>query len=85
VLTDEIACLVAPEPDAMARGLIDLLRDRGRRDRLAASAREFAQRELTRAAFERKVLRFYELIGERLSGSPSPARAGVRVGEGARG
>jgi glycosyltransferase involved in cell wall biosynthesis len=84
-LTDEIACLVDPDPDAMARGLIDLLRDRGRRERLAAGAREYAQRELTRAAFERKVLRFYELIAERLSGSPSPARAGVRVGEGVRG
>jgi glycosyltransferase involved in cell wall biosynthesis len=65
VLTDEIACLVAPEPDAMARGLIELLRDRTRREHLAANAREFAQRELTRAAFERKLLRFYDLLAER--------------------
>lgn len=66
VLTDEIACLVDPEPDAMARGLIDLLRDPGRRERLAARARDYAQRELTRAAFERKLLRFYDLIAERI-------------------
>jgi glycosyltransferase involved in cell wall biosynthesis len=66
VLTDELACLVAPEPDAMARGLIDLLRDGGRRERLAASARDYAQRELTHAAFERKLLRFYDLIAERI-------------------
>ena len=66
VLTDEIACLVEPEPDAMARGLVDLLRDPGRREQLAANAREYAQRELTRAAFERKLLRFYDLIVERI-------------------
>jgi glycosyltransferase involved in cell wall biosynthesis len=66
VLTDEIACLADPEPDAMARCLVELLRDRDRRERLAANAREYAQRELTREAFARKVLRFYDLITERI-------------------
>jgi glycosyltransferase involved in cell wall biosynthesis len=66
VLTDEISCLVDPEPEAMARGLVSLLRDAGRREQLAASAKEYAQRELTRDAFERKLLRFYDLIGERI-------------------
>jgi glycosyltransferase involved in cell wall biosynthesis len=66
VLTDDLAVLVAPEPDAMARGLVDLLRDPGRRETLAASAREFAQRELTHDAFERKLLRFYNLIAEKI-------------------
>jgi glycosyltransferase involved in cell wall biosynthesis len=84
VLTDEIACLVDPEPDAMARGLIDLLRDRTRRERLAANAREYAQRELTRAAFERKVLRFYDLIRARVVVPPLPVEGGA-MGEGARG
>jgi glycosyltransferase involved in cell wall biosynthesis len=66
VLTDDLAVLVAPEPDAMARGLVDLLRDPGRRETLAASARAFAQRELTRDAFERKLLRFYDLVAEKI-------------------
>lgn len=84
VLTDEIACLVDPEPAAMARGLIDLLRDREHRERLAVSAREYAQRELTRAAFERKVLRFYDLIEARVVVPPLPVDGGA-MGEGARG
>lgn len=66
VLTDEISCLVDPDPDAMARGLVGLLRDAEHRERLAANAREFAQRELTREAFERKVVRFYDSIAERI-------------------
>jgi glycosyltransferase involved in cell wall biosynthesis len=68
VLTDDIACLVAPEPEAMARGLVDLLRDEVRRERLAAAARELAQRELTRQAFERKLLHFYDQIAKTLGG-----------------
>jgi len=62
VLTDDVACLVAPEPEAMARGLVDLLRNQVLRERLAANARELAQRELTPQAFERKVLQFYDQI-----------------------
>lgn len=83
VLTDEISCLVDPEPDAMARGLVELLRDTGRRETLAANAKDFARRELTRDAFERKLLRFYDSIAERIhedwsnghpveAGHPSP-------------
>jgi glycosyltransferase involved in cell wall biosynthesis len=79
VLTDEIACLVDPEPDAMARGLEELLRDRDRRDRLSANAKSYAQRELTREAFERKVLRFYAQIessvGPRLATVETPRGA----------
>ena len=73
VLTDEIACLADPEPEAMARGLVKLLRDRDLRERLAANAREYAQRELTRDAFARKVLRFYELIEARVGGESTAA------------
>jgi glycosyltransferase involved in cell wall biosynthesis len=66
VLTDEIACLVEPTPDAMARGLVDLLRNEVLRERLAANAREMAQRELTPQAFERKLLHFYDQVSERI-------------------
>jgi glycosyltransferase involved in cell wall biosynthesis len=68
VLTDEIACLVAPEPEAMARGLVGLLRDGVLRERLAANAREMAQRELTPQAFERKLLRFYDQVAQAIGG-----------------
>jgi glycosyltransferase involved in cell wall biosynthesis len=64
VLTDDIACLVAPEPEAMARGLAGLLRDEVLRERLAGQAKELARRELTPQAFERKLLRFYNQIAQ---------------------
>jgi glycosyltransferase involved in cell wall biosynthesis len=68
VLTDEIACLVAPEPAAMARGLVGLLRDDVLRERLAANAREMARRELTPQAFEKKLLRFYDQVAQAIGG-----------------
>jgi glycosyltransferase involved in cell wall biosynthesis len=66
VLTDEIACLVEPDPDSMARGLTALLSDRERRERLAANAKDYAARELTRDAFERKLLRFYDSVAQKI-------------------
>lgn len=66
VLTDDIACLADPEPRAMGRALARLLRDGGLRERLASAAKEYAQRELTREAFEGKLLRFYGSVEERI-------------------
>ncbi|MES1245332.1 MAG: glycosyltransferase family 4 protein [Acidobacteriota bacterium] len=66
VLTDDVARLAEPEPEPLGRALAGLLRDRGLRERLAAAARDLAQRELTPQAFERKLLRFYDAIGERI-------------------
>ena len=66
VLTDEIARLVDPEPAAMGRALAELLRDEAQRERLARAAKSFAQRELTREAFESKLLRFYDSVEERI-------------------
>jgi len=62
VLDDDVALLVEPEPEAMARGLARLLRDEVLRERLAANARQLAQRELTPEAFRRKLLAFYRAI-----------------------
>lgn len=66
VLTDDIARLADPEPEAMGSALADLLRDAVLRERLARAARDFAQRELTREAFEGKLLRFYDSVEERI-------------------
>lgn len=66
VLTDDIARLADPEPEAMGRALAELLRDAILRERLARAAREFAQRELTREAYDGKLLRFYESVEERI-------------------
>jgi glycosyltransferase involved in cell wall biosynthesis len=66
VLDDGIALLVEPEPVAMGQGLARLLRDGELRERLAANARSFAQRELTPEAFRRKLLNFYEAVAHRI-------------------
>jgi glycosyltransferase involved in cell wall biosynthesis len=66
VLTDDVARLVEPEPEAMGRALAELLRDRNLQERLAAAARELTQKEFTPQAFEGKLLRFYDCIEERI-------------------
>ena len=66
VLTDDIARLADPEPAAMGGALAELLRDDLLRERLARAARDFAQRELTREAFEGKLLRFYDSVEEKI-------------------
>lgn len=67
VLDDEVALLVEPEPVAMGRGIARLLRDEVLRERLAANARRFAQREFTPEAFQRKLLAFYDAVAERIA------------------
>jgi len=66
VLHDGIAHLADPTPEAMATGLVRLLRDDALRETLATNARRHAQKELTPEAFRRKLLAFYDLIAERL-------------------
>jgi glycosyltransferase involved in cell wall biosynthesis len=66
VLTDDIARLVEPNPEAMGKGLAELLRDEVLRERLGRAAREHARREFTPEAFAGKVLRFYRSVEERI-------------------
>lgn len=67
VLDGEVAFLVEPEPEAMGRGLARLLTDEVLRERLAANAKRFAQREFTPEAFHRKLLAFYDAVAERIA------------------
>ncbi|HYG61531.1 MAG TPA: glycosyltransferase family 4 protein [Thermoanaerobaculia bacterium] len=69
VLTDDVALLVEPEPEAMSVGLVSLLEDEVLRERLADNARELAQREFTPQAFERKLLNFYDAVTEKTGGT----------------
>lgn len=67
VLDDDVALLVAPEPLAMAQGLIQLLRDEGLRRDLGRRARERARQEHTPEAFRRKLEDFYEHVELKLA------------------
>jgi glycosyltransferase involved in cell wall biosynthesis len=68
VLTDELALLADPNPEAMAEGLVRLLKDEVLRERLATNAKNFARRELTLEAYKGKLLRFYDAIEKKIGG-----------------
>lgn len=66
VLDDEVALLVEPEPDALGKGIVHLLKDEALRERLAANARQLVQRDFTMDAFRRKLLTFYDAVSGRI-------------------
>jgi glycosyltransferase involved in cell wall biosynthesis len=66
VLDDEIACLVAAEPEAIGEGLMRLLGDDELRRRLALRARERVRQEYSREAYLRKLNVFYDQVERRL-------------------
>jgi glycosyltransferase involved in cell wall biosynthesis len=76
VLTDEVACLVDPEPVSFALGLVRLFEDPAAGERLAAAARRLAEREHGAAAYRARLLAFYAALAARL---PAATR---RAGEG---
>ncbi len=65
VLDDETACLVEPHPEALGRGLVRLLEDAELRRRLGLRAKRRAQQRYSPAAFERKVVDFYQALRDR--------------------
>ncbi len=80
VLDDEIAMLVAPEPEDLARGLVALLRDPARRAALAAAARARVRKAYTPEAARAKVHTFYRAVVARLRPAISPHDPGVSRG-----
>jgi glycosyltransferase involved in cell wall biosynthesis len=73
VLDDSVACLVEPNPAAVAAGLDRLLSDSALRADLARNAGALVKREFSREAFERKVNAFYDGLEARvLTPEPSP-------------
>jgi glycosyltransferase involved in cell wall biosynthesis len=62
VLTDDVCFLVEPEPDDMARGLIEALTDEPERSRKVAAALELYEREYSRSKYEQKIDRLLEVL-----------------------
>ena len=60
VIDDEIAMLVEPTEEDMARGLIDLLDGPALREQLAFAARQRVAAEFSPAAYRRKLTGFFE-------------------------
>jgi glycosyltransferase involved in cell wall biosynthesis len=65
VLDQRIAYLVEPEPEALGRGLAELLKDPDLRAQLAMEAKRHVQEEYTREAAHRKLGKFYSLVESR--------------------
>jgi glycosyltransferase involved in cell wall biosynthesis len=59
VLEDRNAYLVDPEPEALGRGLAELLSDQALRQRLGTQAKQYVQEEFTPEAARRKLGTFY--------------------------
>lgn len=68
VLNDDVACLAAPEPQAMAAGLSALLEDSELRRKLGQQGQELAEREYTPAAYDRKLAVFYRQVTGQIRG-----------------
>ena len=63
VLTDEVCFLVDPEPDPIAAGMLEALRNPARAKALAANARALYEREYARSVYEGKIRKLLELVG----------------------
>jgi glycosyltransferase involved in cell wall biosynthesis len=68
VLDDRTAYLVAPEPEALGDGLVDLMKNPVLREQLATRAKEYVQQEFTPEAAHRKLGSFYSMMESRASG-----------------
>lgn len=72
VLTEERAILVEPEPGALARAIIRVLRDPDLAHRMAMAGKEFAVRRLAWGRFVGSVAELYQSIDPARRGSGSP-------------
>ena len=63
VLTAEVCFLVDPEPDPIAAGMLEALRNPERAKALAANARALYEREYARSVYEGKIRKLLELVG----------------------
>ncbi len=77
VLDDDIACLVEPEPTALAAGLERLLRNPGLRTDLAERARDRFLAAFSPAVQRKRLAAFYQAVELRLVGPRARLRTGT--------
>jgi glycosyltransferase involved in cell wall biosynthesis len=73
VVDDEVVRLVDPEPDALAAGIVELIRKPERARELACRAKARVQERHTPAVARAKLAAFYAEIAARLHASTAPA------------
>ena len=62
ILNDDVAFLVAPDPEDMARGIIEALGSDGKSQRIVTNARRFYEQNYSRPVYVEKMRRLLELI-----------------------
>jgi glycosyltransferase involved in cell wall biosynthesis len=62
VLNDDIAFLVNPVPEDMARGIIEALKPNGKSFEIAANAKRFYKQKYSRSIYEKKMQQILELL-----------------------
>ena len=67
VVDDTVACLVEPDPTALAAGLVRLASDPILRERLGSAAHALVQREFSQDAYRRRVREFYREVERRVT------------------
>ncbi len=60
VLNDWFACLVEPDPESMAAGMVTLLKDQDLREKLGRKGREVAEQNHSIESFREKLEAFYQ-------------------------
>jgi glycosyltransferase involved in cell wall biosynthesis len=63
VLDDNVAFLVEPEPESMARGIVAALQNHGEAARIGANAKRLYQEKYTRAVYVEKMKQVLEKLG----------------------
>jgi len=59
VLTSEFSCLVPPSPEGMAKGILDLLSDKGLRMRIGRAGKEEVEKKYSLGVYQEKLRGFY--------------------------
>jgi glycosyltransferase involved in cell wall biosynthesis len=62
VLDETVCFLVEPEPESMARGLIEALEDDAKRERIAAAAMKLYETRYSRTVYEGKIRGLLQML-----------------------
>ena len=66
IITDKVACLADPTPEAMAKAILGLAHDEEWRQQLGSMGREFAQRFHSFPAFKKRVAKIYGYLEQEI-------------------
>ncbi|MEM8737028.1 MAG: glycosyltransferase family 4 protein [Planctomycetota bacterium] len=78
VMNDDVSVLVEPTPEAMAAGMLDLVRSAERRAAVGGAGRAYVEREFSEDAYRARLRAFYAGIEDTIKAG-APSRGGPAV------